>query len=61
METKDKVERLHDVIALRVMPEIRQTRRIAQVALLWQIATTLIVVSGWMVVLVLYLWGVADD
>lgn len=61
METRDKVEQLSNLIALRLLPEIRQTRRIAQVALLWQIATTTIMVSGWLVVLALYLWGVADD
>jgi hypothetical protein len=55
----DKVERLNDVIALRVIPEIRQTRRMTQAILIWQIATIAVTLTGWTAAIIMLWWGMA--
>lgn len=61
VETKDKIDNLNESVALRVIPELRQTRRIVHAILVWQIVTITVMLCGWGATLGILWRGVTHD
>ena len=58
VDDSDRVRQLQDTIALRLLPSIRDLKRIAQATLVWTVLSAIVMLAGWAAVIAILAWGV---
>ena len=56
MDDSDRVRQLQDTIALRLLPSIRDLKRIAQATLVWTVLSAIVMLAGWAAVIAILVW-----